>query len=224
MTSEERAIRVLLVDDHAMVRKGVRALLQTEDDIDVVGEADDGDPAVAEATRLQPDVILMDLEMPGMPGIEAIRRIVGQEPNARIVVITGFAMEDKVFPAIKAGALGYLLKDSDPEDLVRAIHQAHRGEAALHPTIAKMLLDEIGRPARQAKTADPLTERELDVLRLVARGMSNQEIAAALVVSEATVRTHVSSILAKLHLASRTQAALYALQEGIAPFPESPGR
>ncbi len=161
----------------------------------------------------------MDLEMPGVGGIEAIRRITEQLPTARIVVVTSFATDDKIFPAIKAGAIGYLLKDSAPEDLVRAISQAYRGETALHPTIARKLLEEMGRPPRQARAAEPLTEREMDVLRLVARGMSNQEIAAELVVSEATVRTHVSSILAKLHLASRTQAALYALQEGIATLP-----
>jgi NarL family two-component system response regulator LiaR len=138
------------------------------------------------------------------------------------VVVTSFATDDKVFPAIKAGAVGYLLKDATPEELVQAIRQTARGESALHPTIARKVLDEISRPARKAQPVDPLTERELEVLRLVARGMSNQEIATSLVVSEATVRTHVSSILSKLHLASRTQAALYAVQEGIAPFPESP--
>ncbi len=158
-------IRVLLVDDHAIVRKGVRALLLTEPGIEVVGEAEDGESAVAAAERLRPDVILMDLVMPGLDGIEAIRRIVARQPGARIVVVTSFATDDKVFPAIRAGALGYLLKDSEPEDLVRAIRQARRGEAALHPTIAKKMLQELARPREQTLTSDPLTGRELEVLR-----------------------------------------------------------
>ena len=216
MTTEAGRIGVLLVDDHALVRKGVRALLRTEPDIAVVGEAGDGDAAVAAAERLRPDVILMDLVMPGTDGIEAIRRIVARQPGARIVVVTSFATDAKVFPAIRAGALSYLLKDSEPEDLVRAIRQAHRGEPALHPAIAKSVLQELGRPKERDLTTDPLTERELEVLKHVAAGLSNQQIADALSVSEATIRTHVSSILAKLHLASRLQAALYALREGIA--------
>ena len=216
-------IGVLLVDDHAIVRKGVRALLLTEPGIAVVGEAGDGEAAVAAAERLRPDVILMDLVMPGLDGIEAIRRIVARQPGARIVVVTSFATDDKVFPAIRAGALGYLLKDSEPEDLVRAIRQARRGEAALHPTIAKKMLQELARPREQTLTSDPLTGRELEVLKLVARGLSNQEIADALAISEATIRTHVSGILAKLHLASRTQAALYALREGIASLSDHGG-
>ena len=215
MTGDREHIRVLLVDDHAIVRKGVRALLLTEPGIEVVGEAGDGEAAVATAERVRPDVILMDLVMPGLDGIEAIRRIVAGQPDARIVVVTSFATAEKVFPAIRAGALGYLLKDSEPEDLVRAIRQARRGEAALHPAIATKLLQELARPQERPPTTDPLTGRELEVLKLVARGLSNQEIADALAVSEATVRTHVSGILAKLHLASRTQAALYALREGI---------
>jgi NarL family two-component system response regulator LiaR len=217
-------IRVLLVDDHAIVRKGVRALLLTEADLEVVGEAADGDAAVAAAERLRPDVILMDLVMPGLDGIEAIRRIVARRPDARIVVVTSFATDEKVFPAIRAGALGYLLKDSEPEDLVRAIRQARRGETALHPVIARNVLQELGRPRETTLTTDPLTERELEVLKLVAGGLSNQEIADRLVISEATVRTHVSSILAKLHLASRIQAALYALREGIASLSNEGGR
>jgi NarL family two-component system response regulator LiaR len=218
VTEPEREIRVLLVDDHAIVRKGVRALLQTEPGIAVVGEAQDGESAVAGAGELHPDVILMDLMMPGMDGVEAIRRILEREPSVRLVVVTSFATDDRVFPAMKAGALGYLLKDSEPEDLVRAIRQAARGEGALHPTIARKVLQEIGRPTPPSRADEALTERELTVLKLVAQGMSNQQIAAELVVSEATVRTHVSSVLAKLHLASRTQAALYAVREGIAPL------
>jgi NarL family two-component system response regulator LiaR len=210
------SIRVLVADDHAIVRKGIRALLATEPDIEVIGEAENGREAVTEVERLRPDVILMDLVMPEMDGIEAIRRITARQPEARILVLTSFAADDKVFPAIKAGALGYLLKDSGPEELVQAIHQVSRGESSLHPTIARKLLQELSHPSEQPPTPDPLTEREVEVLRLVARGQSNQEIADQLVISEATVRTHVSNILSKLHLASRTQAALYALREGLA--------
>ncbi|MDI3340656.1 MAG: response regulator transcription factor [Sphaerobacter sp.] len=216
MMRETETIRVLLVDDHTIVRRGVRALLSTEPGIEVVGEAEDGHAAVAAAERLRPDVILMDLVMPGLDGVEAIRRILAQQPAARIVVVTSFATDDKVFPAIKAGALGYLLKDSEPEDLIRAIRQAHRGETALHPAIARKVLQELSRPSTEPQPAHPLTEREVEVLKLVAKGMSNQAIADALFVSEATVRTHVSSILSKLYLDSRTQAALYALRKGIA--------
>jgi NarL family two-component system response regulator LiaR len=215
------AIRVLVADDHAIVRKGIRALLATEPDIEVVGEVENGQEAVAEADRLRPDVILMDLVMPEMDGIEAIRRITAHQSEARILVLTSFAADDKVFPAIKAGALGYLLKDSSPGELVQAIHQVYRGESSLHPTIARKLLQELSRPSERPPTPEPLTEREVEVLRLVARGQSNREIADQLVISEATVRTHVSNILGKLHLASRTQAALYALREGLASLDEA---
>jgi NarL family two-component system response regulator LiaR len=211
------AIRVFIAEDHAIVRKGLRALLATEADIDVVGEAADGREAVAEADRLRPDVILMDLVMPELDGIEAIRQVIAAWPHARILVLTSFATDDKVFPAIKAGARGYLLKDSSPEELVRAIHQVHRGDAWLHPSIARKVLQELaGGSSGQPPTPDPLTPREVEVLRLVARGLGNQQIAGTLALSEATVRTHVSTILGKLHLASRTQAALYALREGLA--------
>jgi NarL family two-component system response regulator LiaR len=215
------AIRVLVADDHAIVRKGIRALLATEPDIEVVGEVENGQEAVAEADRLRPDVILMDLVMPEMDGIEAIRRITAHQSEARILVLTSFAADDKVFPAIKAGALGYLLKDSSPGELVQAIHQVYRGESSLHPTIARKLLQELSRPSERPPTPEPLTEREVEVLRLVARGQSNREIADQLVISGATVRTHVSNILGKLHLASRTQAALYALREGLASLDEA---
>ena len=215
------SIRVLVADDHAIVRKGIRALLATEPDIEVVGEAEDGREAVTEAEKLQPDVILMDLVMPEMDGIEATRRITARWPEARILVLTSFAADDKVFPAIKAGALGYLLKDSGPEELVQAIHQVYRGESSLHPTIARKLLQELSGPSERPPTPEPLTEREVEVLRLVARGQSNREIADQLVISEATVRTHVSNVLGKLHLASRTQAALYALREGLASLDDA---
>ena len=216
-------IRVLLTDDHAIVRKGVRALLATERDIQVVGEAGNGAEAVAKAETLCPDVILMDLMMPELDGIEATRQITANIPGARVIVLTSFAADDKVFPAIKAGALGYLLKDSGPEELLRAIRQVYRGEPSLEPSIARKVLFELAQPPKQQPlTADPLTERELDVLRLIAQGCSNKEIALNLSVSELTVRTHVSNVLSKLHVASRTQAALYALQKGITSLEDIP--
>jgi NarL family two-component system response regulator LiaR len=209
-------IRILVADDHAIVRKGIRAMLEIVPDMELVGEATNGREAVACSEKLQPDVILMDLVMPQMDGIEAIRRIKAQQPEARILVLTTFAGEDKIFPAIKAGALGYHLKDSSPDELVQAIRQVHRGESSLHPLIARKVLQELSCPSEQPPTPDPLTPREVEVLRLVAQGLENWEIAEKLVISQATVRTHVSNIMSKLHLASRTQAALYALREGLA--------
>jgi NarL family two-component system response regulator LiaR len=210
------AIRILVADDHAIIRRGIRAVLEIVPDIDVVGEAKNGWEALAQAERLQPDVILMDLVMPQMDGIEAIRRLKDRHPEARILVLTTFAGEDKIFPAIQAGALGYHLKDSRPEELVQAIRQVHRGESSLHPVIARKVLEELSRPSERPPTPDPLTPRELEVLRLVAQGLENPEIADRLVITEATVRTHVSNITGKLHLVSRTQVALYALREGLA--------
>jgi NarL family two-component system response regulator LiaR len=163
----------------------------------------------------------MDLVMPEMDGIEAIRYITGHQQGVRILVLTSFATDEKVFPAIKAGALGYLLKDSAPEELVQALRQVYRGESSLHPAIARKLLQELSGPVKRPPTTEPLTEREVAVLRLIAHGLSNQDIADQLVISEATVRTHVSNILSKLHLASRTQAALYALREGLASLNDS---
>ena len=211
----ESRVRVLIVDDHAIVRKGIRALLSEADGFEVVGEAGNGQEAVLRAQETHPDVILMDVLMPGMDGIEATRQITRRWPAARVLVLTSFAADDKVFPAIKAGAAGYLLKDSSPDELVRAIRQVHRGEPSLHPTIARKLLQEIARPAELQPAPEALTGREMAVLRLIAQGLSNQEIADRISVSEPTVRTHVSRILGKLHLASRTQAALYAVREGL---------
>ncbi|HJZ46462.1 MAG TPA: response regulator transcription factor [Roseiflexaceae bacterium] len=215
-------IRVLVVDDHLVVRAGIRGLLTTELDIEVVGEAANGAEAVARAAELQPDVILMDLVMPQMDGIAAIERIIASQPTARILVLTSFDADDKVFPAIRAGALGYTLKDFGPAELVRAIQRVHRGDSSLHPTIARKVLHELAHPPQRSPTAEPLTKREVEVLRLVARGESNQAIAAELGIGERTVRVHVSNILSKLHLASRTQAALFALQEGIAALDSEP--
>ena len=219
----EHQITILITDDQAIVRKGIRALLATEADIKVVGEAENGVEAVSQVESLQPDVILMDLVMPEMDGVEAIRHIKAHQPAARILVLTSFATDDKVFPAIKAGALGYLLKDSSPEELVQAIHQVYQGEPSLHPTIARKVLQEIQTPPEpeQPRTAEPLTEREVEVLQMIVRGMGNQSIGKRLSISEATVRTHVSNILGKLHLASRTQAALYALQQGWASLDDA---
>ena len=213
-------IRVLIVDDHVFVRKGIQALLATEEDIKVVGEAQDGQEALQQIKKLHPDVILLDLLMPKLDGIEVTRRVVAEDPQARILVLTSFVADDKVFPAIKAGALGYLLKDSEPEDLVRAIRQVYGGESSLSPLIARKVLQEISHPPDRDLTEEPLTEREVEILRHIAKGKSNREIADVLVLSEATVRTHVSNILGKLHLASRTQAALYALRKGLAPLNE----
>jgi NarL family two-component system response regulator LiaR len=208
-------IEILIVDDQAIVRKGICALLAEVKYIHVIGEASDGEEAVAQALDLDPDVILMDLVMPGVNGIEAIRQITRRQEDARILVLTSFAGDDKVFPAIKAGALGYLLKDSEPADLLQSIQQVHRGEPSLHPIIARKVLQEMQRPSSRPPTPDPLTDRELQVLRLVAKGLINRDIAERLMITEATVRSHVSNTLSKLHLANRVQATLYALQEGL---------
>jgi DNA-binding NarL/FixJ family response regulator len=209
----EKPIRLLIVDDHPLVLKGTRALLAEIQDILVVGEANNGRTAIEEFKKLSPDIILMDLIMPEMDGIEAIRRITAEEPNAKIIVLTSFIADDKVFPAIKYGAMGYLLKDSAPEDLVKAIRQVYRGEPSLHPSIARKVLQELGHSSSENPIPDPLTDRETEVLRLLAKGADNQEIAENLVIAEVTVRTHISRILRKLHLANRVQATLYALRE-----------
>ena len=215
-------IKVILVDDHAIVRKGIQALLATESDIEVVGEASDGQEAIILAERIKHDVILMDLVMPGVNGVDAIRQIKANDSGARILVMTSFGTDDKVFPALKAGALGYLLKDSNPQELIEAIRQVQQGESWLHPAVARKVLNELMHTTEPANS-QPLTEREVEVLKLVAHGLSNRDIANQLVISEPTVRTHVSSLLAKLHLASRTQAALYALREGLTSLEQNNG-
>ncbi len=213
-------LRILIADDHPIVRDGLRTLIVTEPGMDLVGEAANGAEAVEKARQLQPDVILMDLVMPVKDGIQAISEIMQSMPKVSILVLTSFSEEDKVFPAIRAGAMGYLLKDSTPEQLLQAIYDVHNGEASLHPSIALQLIREINQPSDLPPAEDPLSERELEVLRLVAQGLTNQEIADRLVRSEWTVRTHVRNILSKLHLANRTQAALYALREGLADLEE----
>ena len=212
----DETIRILIADDHAIVREGLRALIATEPGLELVDEAADGVEAVDKVRALRPDVILLDMMMPRKDGLGAIQEIIADSPDARILVLTSFAEDEKVFPAIKAGALGYLLKDSSPQELLQAIRNVHRGEASLHPTIARKLMRELNQPPSLPPTNDPLTEREVEVLKHVAQGLSNDEIAERLVVSERTVRTHVSHILDKLHLANRTQMALYAVREGIA--------
>jgi NarL family two-component system response regulator LiaR len=216
--------RICIADDHAIVRQGIRALIETEPDMEVVGEAANGAEAVAQAAALHPDVILMDIVMPRKDGIQATKEIKEQDPRARILVLTSFAEDEKVFPAIKAGAAGYLLKDSSPLELLQAIRDVAQGKASLHPAIAFKVMRELSQPPSLPPTSEPLTVRELDVLRLVARGLSNQEVANALVISERTVGSHVSNILGKLHLANRTQAALYAMHKGIVAAEERPSR
>ena len=214
-------IRILICDDHAVVRAGLRALIEAKPDLELVGEAADGVEAVQKARELEPDVILMDLVMPRKGGVEAIGDITRENPEARILVLTSFSEDDQAFPAIKAGAMGYIIKDSLPEELLGAIRDIHQGQPYLHPSIARRLMQELGRAGGSPPLAEVLTEREIEVLKLVAQGQSNREIAELLTISEATVRTHVSNILAKLNLCSRTQAALYALREGLAPLHEA---
>ncbi len=208
-------IRVLIADDHPLIREGLRGLLAAEPGLELVGEAADGSEAVEKTALLRPDVILLDLLMPVKSGIEAIIQIKENDPEARILVLTSFADDDQVFPALRSGALGYLLKDSSPQDLLRAIRSVYRGESSLHPTIARRLVLQFSQPAVDSSPENPLTQREVEVLKLVAQGLSNQNIADELVVSERTVGKHVGNILEKLHLANRTQAALYALREGL---------
>jgi NarL family two-component system response regulator LiaR len=214
--SKTKTIRVLIADDHPIIRDSLRTLIATEPDLELVGEAVNGEQAVEKTDRLKPDVILMDLVMPVMDGLQAINEIKRLHPDVSILVLTSFSDEDKVFPAIRAGALGYLLKDSDPQQLLKSIHDVYRGEASLHPSIALQLIREINRPSDLPPVDNPLSERELEVLKLVAQGLTNAEIATRLVRSEWTVRTHVRNILGKLHLANRTQAALFAVREGLA--------
>jgi len=211
----DEIIRILIVDDHIVVRKGIKALLATEPTLEVLDEAEDGLEAIAKYEELKPDVLLLDLLMPKMSGIEVIRELKSKYSDVKILVLTSFAADEQVFPAIKAGALGYLLKDSQPEELIEAIRQVHQGESSLSPSVARKVLQEVFKPGEKPLSPDPLTKREVEVLQVLAKGKSNREIGEILSITEATVRTHVSNILAKLHLASRTEAALYALKEGV---------
>jgi NarL family two-component system response regulator LiaR len=209
-------IRVLVVDDHTVVREGLCALIEEWPEFEVVGQAGDGDQAVLQARTLRPDVILMDLVMPKKDGVAAIGEIREEDPDVRILVLTSFSEDRKAFEAVKAGARGYLLKDSTSDEVIQAIHDVYRGEIALQPSLALRVIRELGRPSSLPPAEQQLTEREVEVLKLVAQGLSNQEIGDRLSIAERTVRSHVSSFLDKLHLANRTQAALYALREGLA--------
>jgi two-component system, NarL family, response regulator LiaR len=204
-------IRVLVADDHAVVRQGLRTFLDLQDDIEVVGEAADGAEALTAAERLRPDVVLMDLVMPVVDGIEALRQLRERAPGTRAIVLSSFADDDKLFPAVRAGAAGYLLKDVQPRELVAAIRTVHGGGSLLHPVVAARLMEELATSA----PADQLTPREREVLALIGRGLANKLIARELGIAEKTVKAHVSSVLAKLGLTDRTQAALFAVREGL---------
>jgi NarL family two-component system response regulator LiaR len=211
-------VRVMLVDDHAVVRQGLRTFLDLQENITVVGEARDGVEALKLVHECSPDVVLLDLIMPRMDGIETVRRMKAARPQTQIIVLTSFGDDQKVFAAIRAGATGFLLKDVSPGDLALAIHAAQRGEASLAPGIATKLMQEIAVGGSPANDEQSLTEREYAVLALIAQGRSNKQISEELSISEKTVKTHVSNILTKLHLEDRTQAAIYALREGLVPF------
>lgn len=209
-------ITILLVDDHAVVRQGVRAFLLTQPDLLVLAEAGSGEEAVALAAQHVPDVVLMDLVMPGMDGVEATRQVKRASPRSQVVVLTSYHEDEHIFPALKAGALSYLLKDVNPNDLADAARKAAAGEAVLHPRVAARVIRELqGAPREAVNVFTELSERELEVLKLIADGRSNAEIAQKLVLSEKTVKGHVSNILGKLQLADRTQAAVFAWREGV---------
>lgn len=206
-------IRVLIVDDHAVVRQGLKTFLRTQDDIEVVGEAADGEEAVRRAAELEPDVVLMDLLMPKRDGVEATEAILAANADTRVIVLTSFTDDDRVVSAVRAGAAGYMLKDIAPNELSDGIRAVHAGEGLLHPSVAARVMREVAEPSRGHAPHDDLSARERDVLLHIAKGMSNKEIAQALGVAEKTVKTHVSHILRKLDVADRTQAALYAVRD-----------
>jgi len=217
MMGHDEKIRVLIVDDHQVVRQGLRTFLELQEDILVVGEAGDGETAVEMVRQLNPDIVLMDLVMPRLDGISATRQVKSFAAAVKVIALTSFTEDEQVFPAIQAGASSYLLKDVSPDELVEAIRAAYHGEARLHPDIMRKLMDQVATQSTriQETPAENLTERELDVVRLVAQGRSNHEIAQELVISEKTVKTHISNILGKLHLADRTQLAIYAIKKGL---------
>jgi DNA-binding NarL/FixJ family response regulator len=222
VTEESPVIRVLIVDDHSVVRMGLRMFFDLQDDIEVVGEAADGSEGVAMARRLEPDVVLMDLLMPNMDGITAIGRIKAERPETEIVTMTSFIEEEKVTSALEAGASGYVLKDAEAEEVAAAVRAAYAGEVHLDPAVARLLAQRLRtRKTPEDELAEPLTDREKDVIRLLGQGMSNKEIGAALFITERTARTYVSNILGKLGLASRTQAALYAVEHKLVDDPKT---
>jgi len=205
-------IRVLVADDHAVVRQGLRTFLELQDDVEVVADVADGARALDAVAEHEPDVVLMDLVLPVVDGVEAIRRIAAERPGTRVIALTSFLDDDKLFPAVRAGAAGYLLKDVEPQELVRAIRAVHAGEALLHPAVAARLMEEVaGSGGHDA--SDPLTPREREVVDLIARGLSNKRIAVELRISQKTVKAHVSNILTKLDLNDRTQVAMHAVRE-----------
>jgi len=207
-------IRILIVDDHAVVREGLRAFLELQDGLEVVGEAADGECAITEAERLEPDVVLMDLVMPKLDGVGAMRALRTRAPKARVVVLTSFLEDERLLPAIQAGAAGYMLKNAEPAELARAIRAAVDGETLIDPVVASRLVHAIADPPRLPRQ-EALTRREQEVLELIARGRSNKRIALELGIAEKTVKTHVGHLLAKLGVADRTQAALLAVREGL---------
>jgi len=217
MMSASEKIKVLIVDDHQVVRQGLRTFLELQDDILVIAEAGDGLAAVELVEQFKPDVVLMDLVMPRMDGISATQQIKSLAADVSVIALTSFTEDDKVFPAIQAGACGYLLKDVSPDDLVEAIRAAYHGEARLHPDITRKLMEQVAYPVSQTSQSqlEDLTDREMQVVRLVAKGYNNHDIAAELVISEKTVKTHVSNILSKVHLEDRTQLAIYAIKQGL---------
>lgn len=207
-------INILVVDDHAVVRTGISAWIASEPDLFLSGEAADGEEAIAKALELQPDVILMDLILPKKDGIDAIKEIIQGNPEARILVITSFSEKDNAIQAIKAGAMGFMMKDTSPESMLQAIREVHQGNPWLSAEITRMLIHEDIRAAETISPVEKLTDREMDVLRLIAQGLPDKDIANQLTISKATVRYHVTNILTKLRLENRTQAALYAIREG----------
>ena len=213
-------IRILVVDDESVVREGVVAILSYQEDVEVVGQADNGIDAVKLAKKLKPDVVLLDVVMPKQDGVQTIPILKETVPDAKILVLTSFAESDQVYQIIKGGALGYLLKDATRVQLLQAIRDVANGQASINPALAMKVIHEIEHPTEMMYTTDPLTPRELETLKLIARGLSNQEIAQSLVVHERTVAKYVSNVLDKLHLANRTQAALYAIQRGLAESEE----
>jgi two-component system, NarL family, response regulator LiaR len=216
-------ITVLLVDDHMIVRQGVRTFLELQPDILVIGEAETGADAVRLVSEYAPDVVLMDLKLPEMDGIDATRKVVEISPRTQVIVLTSYHDDEHIFPAIRAGAISYVLKDIRPADLADAVRKAAAGEVVLHPRVARRLMHELKRMQAAANALTDLTEREIEVLRLVGEGLTNAEIAARLIISEKTAKSHISNILSKLHLADRTQAAVYAWREGIMHHKAVPG-
>ena len=216
----EATIKILIADDHPLIRQGLRVIIEAQPDLELVGEASNGEQAVQQALTLHPDIVIMDLQMPVKDGLAATREIAQADPHAQVLVLTSYPDDDNVYAAIKAGAMGFLLKDSSAEYLLEAIRTVVRGESVLHPTIARKLMQEIKKPPKLPPTAEPLTPREVQVLGCLAQGMANSQIANELSVSVRTVSAHIRNILDKLHLANRTQAALYALEQGISPKPQ----